>query len=128
MAVASPRRHGNAPASAQCHAAPQHPAAATGTPAAELRFTTAVSEPLRRLADGKKGDRHVSAVHRMRPSKPGAWCTALAVFMPRMRTITPARTPRGGEIVVSVALRQQPAEFVRLRGNQPLGREFALSE
>jgi hypothetical protein len=62
------------------------------------------------------------------PSKPGARCTALAIFMPRMRTITFARTPRGREIVVSVALGQQPAEFVRLRGNQPLGREFALSE
>jgi hypothetical protein len=28
----------------------------------------------------------------------------------------------------AVALEQQPAEFVRLRGNHPLGREFALSE
>ena len=64
-------------------------------------------------------------------SRPMGAATRRRLLQPRLTPRPPAAARarfREQESAKAVALEQQNAEFVRLRGNQPLSREFALSE
>lgn len=75
----------------------------------------------RRKGIATRGPKAVLAMLRMRSLMGGSpgWCARPSLWGQAVDDDKRAKT---------VALQQQIVEFVRLRGNLPLGREFALSE